>query len=83
MVDRCGEAVGDVAVAEVLAHDRAVFTFHQGIVVGLSGAGLGELTDMELVEQPGDLAVDVFWAIVGVEGQDGEGEALEEGFEYR
>ena len=83
VVDLCGEAAGDLAVAEVFAHDGGVFTFHQGIVVGVSGTGLGELTDMELVEQPGDLAVDVLRAVVGVEGQDGEGEALEEGFEYR
>ena len=81
MVDRCGAAAGDVAVAEVLAHDGAVFTFHQGIVVGVSGAGLGELSDLEFVEQAGELAVDVLRAIVGVEGQHGEGEAVEEGFE--
>ena len=46
-----------MAVAEVFAHNGAFF--HQGIVVGVPGAGLSELTDMELVEQPGDLAVDV------------------------
>ena len=36
---------------------------------------------MELVEQGGDLAVDVLGAVVGVEGFDAEGEGGEQGFE--
>ena len=32
-VDQRGEALRDVAIAQVLADDGAVLTFHQGIVV--------------------------------------------------
>ena len=50
-------------------------------VVAVVGPGPGEGADVELVEQAGDLAVDVFAAVVGVAGLGGEGEAREEGFE--
>ena len=43
-----------------------------------AGPGLGEGGDVELVEQVGDLAVDVLGAVVGVEGLDGEGEGGDE-----
>ena len=49
-VDPGGEALGDVVVSEVFAHDGGVFALDEGVVVGLAGAGLGELADMQLVE---------------------------------
>ena len=49
-VDPGGEALGDVVVSEVFAHDGGVFALDEGAVVGLAGAGLGELADMQLVE---------------------------------
>lgn len=55
------EAPGYVDVAEPAAHDVGVLALHQGVVVGVAGAGLGEL-GMQLGEQPGDLAVDVLGA---------------------
>jgi hypothetical protein len=58
VVDLGGVTAWDVAVAEVLADDRAVFAFDQGVVVGLAGAGLGEFLDLEFVEQRGDAMVD-------------------------
>jgi hypothetical protein len=44
-IDLFGEAPWDMGVAQMLAHHRAVFGLHQGIVVALAGAGLGELLD--------------------------------------
>ena len=61
------EALRDVGVAELLADHRGVLAFGQGIVVGAPGVGLGEVSDMQLVEQGGDLVVDVFGAVIGVE----------------
>ena len=76
-------AAGDVAVAEVLADDRAVLALDEGVVVGVSGSGLGELVDVEGFEQRGDGAVDVFRAVVGVKAVEGEGEGSEQGAEDR
>ena len=76
-------AVESVAGLVWNTHDRAVFTFHHGIVVGVPGAGLGELTDLKFAQRSGYMVIDVLRTIVGVESQHGEGEALEEGFEYR
>ena len=42
-IDRCGVVLRDMAVAHELADDRAVLGFGQGVVVGLSRPGLGEL----------------------------------------
>ena len=82
-VDLPGEATGDVGVAEVLAHHRAVLGLDQGVVVGFSSPGLGERLDVEFFEQGGDPVVDVLRAIVGVEALDGKGEGLDEGLEHR
>ena len=72
----------DVAVAEVLAHDRGVLALDQCVVVAASGAAFGEL-DMELLQQPGDLVVDVLGAVVRVEAADEEGKGLECMFKHR
>ena len=80
-VDPFGMGAGDVAVAKVLAHDRAVLAFRQGVVVAAPGAGFGELLDLKLVEQLGDLMIDVLRAVVGVEPPDGEGEGEDEPFQ--
>ena len=82
-VDPGDEGVGDVDVAEPLADDAAVLRLDQRVVVGVAGPGLGEDADVELVEQRGHAAVDVFAAVVGVEGVDGEGEGGQQGFEAR
>ena len=73
-VDPGDEMVGDVDVAEPPADDGAVFGFDERVVVRVAGSGLREGGDVELVEQVGDLAVDVLASVVGVEGLDGEGE---------
>ena len=75
------EVTGDVGVAEPLADHAAVLALDQGVVVGVAGAGLGELTDVELGEQCRDAVVDVLGAVVGVEAFDLEGEGVDEGFE--
>lgn len=76
-VDLEGEALGDVVVAEVLAHHVGVLAFDQGIVVAAPGARPGEL-DMELGEQVGHPVVDVLRAVVGVEPPDAEGHLFEQ-----
>ena len=80
-VDALRVPAGDVAVSEVLADDRAVFALDEGVVVAASGAGLGELVDVEGFEQGGDFAVDELRTVVGVESADVEGERPERGFE--
>ena len=80
-VDAFRVSAGDVAVAEMLADDRAVLALDEGVVVAASGPGLGELVDVEGFEQGGDLAVDELGTVVGVEAVDAEGERLEQGFE--
>ena len=57
-------------MAEELAHHVTVLAFHQGIVVAVPGAGLGKL-DTQFLQQPGNLFVDIFRAVVGVEPPDG------------
>ena len=59
VVDLGGEAARDVGIAQVLAHDGAILGLHQGVVVGSSGAGLGELGNAQFLQQGGDTAVDV------------------------
>ena len=58
VVDLLGKATRDVAVAKVLADDRAVLALGQGVVVGAARARLGEL-GMKLRQQGGDAGVDV------------------------
>lgn len=81
VVDGESEATWDVSVTEMLAHDRSVLTFDQGIVVGLSGTGLGELGDVEFVEQSSDAVIDVLRAVIGMEAGDVEREGVDECFE--
>ena len=80
-VDTGGEGPRDVGVAEPLAHDAPVPGFDEGVVVGATGARLGEGADAELVEQLDDAVVDVLRSVVGVQGLDGEGEGGDEGLE--
>ena len=83
VVDLTREATRNVGIAEVLAHDGAVLGLDQRVVVGSARSRLGELLDVELVEQLDDAVVDVLRAVVGVEAQGAEGKALEQRFEHR
>ena len=60
-----------------------VLALDQSVVVGVPGARLGELADMELVQECGDAAVDVLRAVVGVEAQHVEREQEQQRFENR
>ena len=70
VVDQRCVVARDVAVAEVVAHHRGVFALHQRVVVAVSWAGFGELLDVQIVQQFGDLSIDVLRAIVRVEAID-------------
>ena len=83
VIDFGGESRRDMGVAEVFSHNRAVLALGQGVVVGTPGPRAGELPDVQLVEQPGDLMVDELRAVVGMEAFDDEGERAKEGFEHR
>ena len=52
VIEQAGPALRDMGMAEQLAHDMTVLAFHQGVVVAVPGAGLGELT--QFLQQPGD-----------------------------
>ena len=64
-----------MAVAEVFAHDGAVFGVELGVVVAVPGARFGEFLDEQFVEQLRDVAVDVLEAVAHVKAQDDEWEA--------
>ena len=59
------------------AHDAGVPALDQGIVVGAARTRAGEL-GAQLLQQGGDLAVDVLGAVVGVEPLDHKGEKVQE-----
>jgi hypothetical protein len=66
----------------VLAHDGAILRFGQRVVVAVPRPRLGEL-DVDLVEQLGDLIIDVLTAVVRVKATHGEREAVEQGAQHR
>ena len=75
-VEQAGPALRDMGMAEQLAHDMTVLAFHQGVVVAVPGAGLGEL-DTQFLQQPGDPPVDDSEPF-GVEPPDDEREARQQ-----
>ena len=73
----------DVGMAEPLAHHRGVLALDQGVVVAVAGPALGELPDVQLVQQCGHPVVDVLTAVIGMKAVDGEGKGFEQFFEHR
>ncbi len=82
-VDLWGEVPGDVVVPETLAHHRGVLALDQRVVVGSAGARLREVGDVQLVEQPGHLVVDVLGTVVRVEAEDDERQRDEHLLQHR
>ena len=83
VVDQRRVVARDVAVAEVVAHHRGVFALHQRVVVAVSWAGFGELLDVQIVQQFGDLSIDVLRAIVRVEAIDYKGKCCDQAAQGR
>ena len=83
VVDQRRVVARDVAVAEVVAHHRGVFALHQRVVVAVSWAGFGELFDVQIVQQFGDLSVDVLGAVVRVEAIDYKGKCCDKAAQCR
>ena len=81
-VHEVGKALGDVAVADEFANHRGVLGLDQRVVVAMPWTRLGEL-DAELFQEPGDLAIDILRAVVGMESEEDEGERSQEGFQGR
>ena len=82
-VDLGREALRDVVVAEPFADHVGVLALDERVVVEMTGAGLGEPLDAQLVEELGDAVVDVLAAVVGVEAEDGEREGPQQALEQR
>ena len=82
-VDERREALRDVVVAEEPAHDVGVLALDEGVVGGAPRTRLGEVPDVQLVEQRGHGVVDVLGVVVGVETEDDEREQAEQGREQR
>ncbi len=70
-IDKRRPALGNVGMAKQLSHHGPVFTFGQGIIVGLAGTGFGEF-DQELAEKASHPPINVFGAIIGMEPTDAE-----------
>ena len=64
--DNFSKALRDVLMTKYLAHNRAVFAFDERVVIRGSRSRLGELNE-QLVEQFGDMPIDILGTIVGVE----------------
>src|SRR3546814_18636250 len=58
IIDWCGKALRDMAVAEDLAYDRSILALGQGIIARAPGPRIGQFR-IELLEQPGDAVIDV------------------------
>ena len=82
-LDEACNALRDVAVAQVLAHNAPILRLSLGVIVAVPGARFGVLFDEHLVESLRDVAVDVLRAIVGMKSLDDEGEAVLERFQHR
>ena len=63
----------DMGMAEQLAHDMTVLAFHQGVVVAVPGAGLG---DTQFLQQPGTRRL--MYSEPAVEPPDDEREARQQ-----
>ncbi len=78
---RC-QRLRDVAAPQPPAYDVAVLGLDQRVVVRAPGPRLRELFDVQLVQHLRDPVVDVLRPVVGMEGQDAEGERADELLEH-
>jgi hypothetical protein len=76
-VDLFGKRLRDVRVPQVFPHHRAILGFRQCVVVGMPRAGLGEL-DAQLLQQRGDLVIDILRTIIRMESQDDKRKARQQ-----
>jgi hypothetical protein len=64
-------------MAKECSHNRHILPFDESIIVGLAGAGFGEV-DQQLAEERGDPPIDISRAIVRMQSLDHEGKRLEQ-----
>ena len=76
-VDLFSEQLRDVRIPQLFPHHRAVLGFRQGMIVGLPGAGLGDL-DAQLLQQHGDLVIAIRRAVLRMESQDDKRKSLQQ-----
>ena len=72
----------NVLISEVLADNRAIFGFGQGVIIGITRTGFGHL-DVELSQQFGHLMVDVFRSVISMKAQYGKGKIVNDHHQYR
>ena len=70
-------------MAEPLADDTGILALYEGIIVATASAGLGEVSDVQLVEQFGNVVIDIFATVIGVETEDRKGEGAQHAFKLR
>lgn len=76
LIDHPGAFLRDIGISQLFADNRAVFGFHQPVIIGVSWTGFGKAND-ELVQQLSDYFVDEFRSIIGMEAMEDKGELLE------
>ncbi len=76
-VNQTGTVLRDMRVAQVFAHHESVLELRQGVIVGLSGAGLGEL-DEQFIQQLCHLVVDVFRTVARMKAKDDKREPIQQ-----
>ena len=67
-VDQAGAVLRNVRITKMFAHHRAILGFCQRVVVGVPWSRFGEL-HTKLLQQLGDLVIDVLRAVVRMESQ--------------
>ena len=82
-IDERRPSVGECGLwPKSCSHHRPILPFDESIIVGLAGAGFGEV-DQQLAEERGHPPIDIFRAIVRMESLDHEGKRLEQQLQGR
>jgi len=76
-IDEQGPALGNVAMAKACLHYCPILPFDESLIVGLAGAGFGEV-DQQLADERGNPPIEIFRAIVRMQSLDHEGKRLEQ-----
>ena len=77
VVDQGRPVLWDMGIAEGFVDHRSVFTFDQGIIIGLSSARFGEF-NQQLLQEFNNVLINVFRAVVGVKAADHKGERFKQ-----
>ena len=76
-VDLFGKLLRDVRIPQMFPHHRTILGFCQRVIVSVSWTRFGEL-DAQLLQQRGDLEIDILRAIIRMESQDDKRKSLQQ-----